>query len=595
MTSLASTLFERLGWTPEYLAAINDPSHPPLRDLDRLSATLHDLHETGTAILVMPDFDTDGVTSGIIAYAGLAQLGFNVDLYLPDYAHGHDITREAVAEMIVQHPDARVVLTTDAGTNSHDGIGFAAECGLRVLVTDHHLQLPSPTPLRAEVIVNPYRLDETYPHPDICGAHVIYQALLAYAGTHAPNQLSYLRRLALFAGLGTVADVMPLHFENRDLVRRSVSLARLAHHPDDYRESALSLTIRHELERGLVHPVYADAFAGMGQLLQTLTGRDKIRGELFREDLYGFYIAPAINSARRILSDGRNAFRFLLGSDPAARQRAIDAVLDDNEHRKQLVAAHVDRLHDTAQPFAPLVWLTDAPKGMRGLLASKLCEQYGLACAVVHLEGDQATGSARAPMGIDIVTGFSDSDGISAVGHAQACGVFARAEMLPVMAGVLTQLNAVFAAKPRTDEQPLGLRLGDHPEADTLAPDPDDLLDLIDKIAAEGPFGHGFPEPVHEVVLDPERTRLEALGKAIFDDNGEEISPAGRHTRITSLNSGLKLVWWNSADQRKAMLDDLAGAAGAGAKPVWTFLVTLQSNNFLGNVRPQAMILSRLT
>lgn len=52
-------------------------------------------------------------------------------------------------------------------------------------------------------------------------------------------------------------------------------------------------------------------------------------------------------------------------------------------------------------------------------------------------------------------------------------------------------------------------------------------------------------------------------------------------------------MWWNSADQRKAMLDDLA-AASASAKPVWTFLVTLQANNFLGNVRPQAMILSRL-
>jgi len=588
MTTLTRTLFDRLGWTEDYLAEINDPAHPDLRDLDLMIETLHQLHQDRTRIVVMPDFDTDGVTSGVVAYVGLAQLGFNVEVYVPDYRFGHDIMPEAVADLIVKHPDVKVILTTDAGTNSHAGIGFAAQCGLRVLVTDHHQQLPSDEPLAAEVIINPYRLDETYPHPGICGAHVIFQVIQAYTQRYQPAQAPVINRLALFAGLGTVADVMPLLYENRDLVRRSLSLARLLFDPKDHWHSALYETIVHERAQGAITPAYFNAFAGFGQLLRALHEQGSIRDAYLREDLYGFFIAPAINSARRILSDGANAFRcFFLGTE-SGRAAAIRAVLDDNTQRKTLSAEFLAKLRQDPQPYAPYVWISDAPGGMLGLLASNISRDLDVPVAVLRqAKKGSFSGSARAPIGVDIITGLAEQPGLRAVGHAQACGVAADSEdHLALMADILCALDVRRSADQTSTEAPFpGLILGDSDEADDRTPDPEELINLVDHIASLSPFGHGFPEPLHKIVLDPARVLVLELGQATYDDNGNEITPAGRHTKLVSLNSGLQLLWWNSADERDAIK--------TADKPL-TFLANLGVNTFRGSTKPQAIIQSRL-
>lgn len=595
---LAAVLFDRLGWTKEFLAAIDDGAHPELRDLDRLLTILNLVREQRTKIVVMPDFDTDGVTSGITAYAGLSQLGFDVELYIPDYANGHDVTPKAVAQLLDKHPDARVVLTTDAGTNSHEGIAFGHDAGLIMLVTDHHQQLPSETPLKAAAIVNPYRLDETYPHPDICGAHVIFQVLQAFASRFAPAQADKIDRLALFAGLGTVADVMPLRCENRALVRRSLSLARLAYHPANYMASALAETIAHERRRGQVSQIYADAFDGFGQLLQIMTERDVIRDAYLREDIYSFYVTPAVNSARRILSDGGNAFRCFLGSHAATRAKAINAILDDNIRRRELSARYLVELDENPQPYAPYVWISDAPAGMVGLLASNLSLRYDSPIAVVYRnekypERGAFAGSARAPVDVDIITAFDPVEGISAIGHAQACGVWAASEdHLIVMADELRALHAAREqAAPDTDEPFPGLVLGDTHDADAHRPNPSELLDVVNRIAAVGPFGHGFPEPTHKVVVDPAQMLVTPLGRPTYDDQGNELTPAGKHTRIVSLNSGLQLLWWNSADDREALPD---GSDAGPARPHLEFLVRLASNTFKGNTKLQCVVEARL-
>ena len=88
--TLYHLLRERRGWTNEYLREINDPHHPPLKDLDVLVERLEQIRLSGEQLVVVPDFDVDGITSGIIGLAGFAELGFNTGLYLPDYHRGHD-------------------------------------------------------------------------------------------------------------------------------------------------------------------------------------------------------------------------------------------------------------------------------------------------------------------------------------------------------------------------------------------------------------------------------------------------------------------------------------------------------------------------
>ena len=228
-SSLFGLLRESLGWTDEYIAEINDPYYPELKDIGLMVDALHEIRSSGRRIVVLPDFDMDGVTSGVLGYAGLAELGFNVGLYVPDYRRGHDIQPEAVDELVAQFPGVSAVITCDGGVNSHAGIGRGKQLGLTMLVTDHHMQLDHGSP--ADVIVNPMRIDEDYPHPGICGAFVLWQVLAAYARRYAPHKSRDIDLLKLFAGIGTVSDVMPLLYENRQLVRDSLAIARMLYVP----------------------------------------------------------------------------------------------------------------------------------------------------------------------------------------------------------------------------------------------------------------------------------------------------------------------------------------------------------------------------
>src|SRR6218665_2155844 len=80
-TNLFSLLRHPMGWTDAYLEQINDPSYPPLKDTAEIVKALHWIKTTGQKVVVMPDFDMDGISAGVFGYGGLSQLGFEVDLY----------------------------------------------------------------------------------------------------------------------------------------------------------------------------------------------------------------------------------------------------------------------------------------------------------------------------------------------------------------------------------------------------------------------------------------------------------------------------------------------------------------------------------
>src|SRR6218665_2664375 len=88
-TNLFALLRERMGWTDAYLEQINDPSYPPLKDTAEIVKALHWIKTTGQKVVVMPDFYMDGISAGVLGYAGLSELGFDVEMYVPNYPHRH--------------------------------------------------------------------------------------------------------------------------------------------------------------------------------------------------------------------------------------------------------------------------------------------------------------------------------------------------------------------------------------------------------------------------------------------------------------------------------------------------------------------------
>lgn len=610
-TSLFALLREKRGWSDDYLMSINDPSHDELHDVERMAAELHRVRAAGEQIVVLPDFDMDGITSGVLGWAGLAELGFDVRLYIPDYKRGHDISIEAVRELRAQFPDATTLLTCDGGINSNPGVQEAKNLGFTVLVTDHHMELPPGSV--ADIAVNPVRITETYAHPGICGAYVLHQVLTAYAERYQPDKAGEISLLKLFAGIGTVSDVMPLFFENRQMVRDSLSIARLLYVSIPPEDKVTEYDIENSILMRLLrskphHPAFVSVFEGFALMMQAFkehvqpqldedgnemvdawgntlykSGKLRMLSEL-TEEFYAFYMAPAFNAIRRIGSPMFPGFGVFVAPTKDEKWQHATSIIDGNELRKKLSAEYVEALWTEDQPLAEKgVYFTDAPTGMLGLIAGSVMQDTGRPTVVVRRVAnpdEPVGGSARSPFWFPIISTMTPH-GFTAVGHENACGVRATsAEELYRFADVLqAEAESIHAGLVESGElsssQGADLILGPDTDCDASLTGVDELMDLTLGIESLAPFGHGFARPEIELVVDLSACSLATLGA----DKS--------HLRIV-LPIGMKVLWWNAAD-RLPDLRDLAESPIPGESTV-RMRVTLSINVFRGIESVQAVV-----
>lgn len=621
--SLFALLCARRGWTREYLDQIQAHEHDDLKDLDTMVTALQQARTAGRKIVIAPDFDMDGISSGVLGYAGLAELGFDVEMHLPDYRRGHDIGEADIAEIHQRWPDTEVLLTCDGGVNSHAGMAAAKALGWTTLVTDHHAELPPGS--SADITVNPCRIDETYALKGICGAHVLYQVIEAYAATHRPDKLWEIHLLRLFAGLGTVSDVMPILFENRKIVRDSLSIAHLLwvmpprSIPNRFGGMDFDLE-QIDVETGVLmqllrvdahHPVFVSAFEGFATLLKVLTQAGKIRDvDSLDEGLYGFYVAPAMNSPRRTGADLKPCFDVFLAPGPEAKLAAAQEVLAGNEARKEMVETYYQRMVSMDQPWAPWVFISDAPGGMYGLLANKMMQQLGHPVVVLNrpLRMDEpVSGSARAPEWFDVITSLEAHDGLAGIGHQQACGVkVAGVELIDTLAGILSEATVAAQVAAQGQLGPAGdLALGIGEDVDAPLSNMEPLIELVRRVESLAPFGQGFRQMQVELVLNPAHVRVERIGSDA-DCEHERTQADGhtnergywvchhckKHLRLITYD-GMACLWWNAAEEQHNPM--LEATQTRDANTPLRFLARLQLNTFRDEERVQAVITEHLS
>lgn len=595
--NLFELLCQRRGWTPEYLHTINNPTHDQLKDIVAMIEALDQIRQRNLTITIAPDFDMDGIASGILGYAGLSELGFRVNLQIPDYRRGHELTPADIDEIAALFPDTNVLLTCDGGVNSHAGLTAARNKGWITLVTDHHQELKPGC--NADITVDPCRLDETYAHPGICGATVLYQVLEAYTARFVPHKSWQIRMLRLFAGIGTVSDVMPVLYENRQLVRDAVSIASLLRAPapmtnvnawgqaqPDYEAvepaSATLLTLMPDDD---AHPVFRRAFLGFAVLLKAFGEAGKLRaGEPLTEQFFGFYLAPAMNSPRRIQTPLLPCFEIFTATSVEAMHTAAQTVIEYSATRKEMTQRFLQEILGDDQPLAPWIYFSDAPTGMQGLLANQLMHLSGLPTVVISrpTRADASIGgSARAPEWFPVIDVVDTVPGASAIGHQQACGVrLNRADRLGDLSDTLRENAALAQAHAATqDTRVADLQLGSAATCDTDLEDVEAIMAFVRRVDVLKPFGHQFPAPTVEVQLAPADVLLRRIGSE------------SQHIQLTTLG-GFRLLWWNAAEQHYQSLRDAIDDSTPGT--VLRFVTTMQINAFRGVFTPQAIISDRL-
>ena len=253
-------------------------------------------------ILVYGDYDVDGATATALTVRVLRQLGADVTWFIPNRSvHGYGFSLAGLADL----PGApRLILTVDNGIQSHDAIAAARVRGIDVVVTDHHL--PGETLPPANAIVNPNRRDCPFAGKHLAGVGVAFYLLLALrsrllAENRWPDTLRLSDYLDLVA-LGTVADLVPLDYNNRILVNHGLARIRSGH-----------------------------ANTGINALM-AVANLDPAR--LTAQDI-AFSLAPRLNALGR-LGDMADGVALLLAED---RQTALDYAqqCDDlNRDRKAL-------------------------------------------------------------------------------------------------------------------------------------------------------------------------------------------------------------------------------------------------------------------
>jgi single-stranded-DNA-specific exonuclease len=537
--SLFDLVMARRKITPEEYRAFDDGSHEPLAYVDEMCRILHDIHERNELIVVLPDFDCDGVMSGVIGYAGLSELGFNVGLFRPDPTKGYGFGKSEVDRLVSEFPGVEWVITCDTGIGEANGCKRLRELGVGVLVTDHHREM-SNMPVRkyAACVVDPCSCDDDYELKTICGAHVLWQVLDTYARAYCSREaIDQIWRLRVFAGIGTVSDVMTLAHENRQLVRDAVSISRLtwsagddwffADLPgcDEYRHAFYGLSSLFK------------AFAAVGNLSAT---------SAIDEDFFGYYLAPAINSCKRLGHTTDLVFDIFFGSNQRA---CADKLVEYNLERKELTASILDDVINMNQPQAPYIYLcVTGNAGMLGLVAGKLCERSGMPTFLAMLDVDEygrctVHGSGRSPEWYPCLSRCT-AEGFSVAGHEHAFGfscsdISELNRLYEFLAADVPHVHADWEAKLAASgascELPFDICVDSSGRGDVDL-DPIALEDFIHTQDMYRPFGKGFEAPKFKVVFDWSEASLRFVGKH------------GEHVRIM-LPNGIVVMCFSQAAQ----------------------------------------------
>ena len=337
--------------------------------LHRSKEWIEALHASRDKVVtIIPDYDADGVMSGMTVYAALYALGWTkVHIYYPTMETGYGLSEESLSEALALYPDTEVIITTDNGIKAYAGVKKAKELGLTVLVTDHHPGVEEEP--EADVIVDPNSYyDQTYPFKSISGGEVAYKLMVTYADTYAQDrQIQLVRALYPFAGISAVADMMEMLDENRFLVKETVRFLSQFHVDNNAPQE------------------YLRPFKGLWALLQELQDQGKLKYGL-DADTIGFYISPMLNASRRVMVTSKYAFQVFMQDDVLQARKYVRDLWMINEYRKKRSKELSQAAISNWRGFDTLVTVIDAGVGYAGLVSGQLTSVFDLPTIVFSAE-----------------------------------------------------------------------------------------------------------------------------------------------------------------------------------------------------------------
>ncbi len=436
-----------------------------LKDMDVAVQRIYRAIIENENILIFGDYDVDGITATAVLLNFLGEIGAKVSAYIPHrIKEGYSLQTHHINDTALPNR-IKLIITADCGSGSHDAIIAARDCGIDVIVTDHHMISEKIPP--AVAVLNPKRHDCQSGMEMIAGVGMAFSLVVGlrkYLRDHyfwkdrpEPN----LKNLCDLVALGTIADMVPLIEENRIYSKVGLDLMNSATRP--------GLSALRKVAGITNQPTDAEDIA--------------------------FRLAPRLNAAGR-MDHASIALKLLTTTNNATAEQLAESLNGLNDRRQKQERLILDDIlsgfenhPDHLKKKALVCWHPEWHQGVLGIVASRLMEKYFRPVVLIAVKDEIGKGSARSIPGLDLFKALQTCQHCleDFGGHSMAAGLTIRTQNL---ADFQHTFEKTVSKMTRPDDSIPQLTI------DAEIKFADITETLIDEIEALSPFGIANPEPV---------------------------------------------------------------------------------------------------
>lgn len=374
-----------------------DDLHNPflMKDMDKAVSRIEKAITNNENILVFGDYDVDGTTAVSLVSSYLKSYYSNVATYIPDrYNEGYGVSYQGID--FAEDNNFTLIIALDCGIKSVDHVVYAKEKGIDFIICDHHR--PGDLIPDAVAVLDPKQQDCSYPYKELCGCGVgfkLIQALSFNRNITIKELFPYLDLVAT----AIAADIVPITGENRVMAKFGLEVINSNPRP------------------------------GIKALIKNVKKK-----ELTISDVV-FIIAPRINAAGRV-KHGNEAVALLTEYNLEQAEQFASEIEGYNSDRKDLdkqitkeALLQIEE-NNEIEGFSTVVYQENWHKGVIGIVASRLVENYYRPTIVFTKSGDKLAASARSVKDFDIYNALEACSEhlVQFGGHMYAAGMTLKEE-----------------------------------------------------------------------------------------------------------------------------------------------------------------------
>ncbi|MBU0896915.1 MAG: single-stranded-DNA-specific exonuclease RecJ [Candidatus Omnitrophota bacterium] len=356
-----------------------------LPDMDKAVERITKAAKAKERILLVGDYDVDGITSLAIFYEFIKEFPDTFSFYIPHRVNdGYGFGMEAIIK--AKKENRSLIICFDCGTNSFSQIELARSEGIDVIVVDHHHSRNNLS--NAVAFINPKREDSTYPFFDLTSAALSFKLLQGLKNLPCWEVLD-------LVALSLICDVAPLKGENRILLKASLKVLKESPRP----------------------------------AIKALCQASSLKQQNLDTFHIGYILGPRINASGRV-AHAQDSLEIFLTDDEREACDIAAKLGDYNQLRKGIgadVLKQAERIveRDFIESSAIIVSGENWHRGVLGIVASRLADKYYRPSFVISFEGDIGRGSARSIHSVHLMKALDKCANLLTTygGHKKAAGI----------------------------------------------------------------------------------------------------------------------------------------------------------------------------